>query len=174
MTELNCSVLGSNSFMETSVIEQVMGKDKFLSFDDKYIGNGAKKGSSKMGGAKGMVAADRIIPADIPNKLKEQIENTSKQTFRALGCSGVVRIDYLYDNKNDKFYVNELNTIPGSLSFYLWSPKKKEYSQLLDDMINIAVKRYKNKLKKTHIFESNILSGFNGTKGCKGFKGKLR
>ena len=80
----------------------------------------------------------------------------------------------LYIKKAKKIYVNELNTIPGSLSFYLWTPLKKEYTELLDDMINIAVKRYKKKLKKTTIFDSNILSSFNGSKGVKGMKGKLR
>ena len=175
MTELNCSVLGSSSYMETSVIEQVMGKDEILSFNDKYIGNGAKKGAGKkVSGSKGMVSADRIIPADIPEKLAKEIAETSKKAFRSLGASGVVRIDYLYYKKSKKYYVNELNTIPGSLSFYLWTPLNKEYDELLDDMINIAVKRYKKKLKKTTIFESNILEGFNGTKGVKGLKGKLR
>lgn len=174
MTELNCSVLGSNSFMQTSVIEQVMGKDEILSFNDKYIGSGAKKGAKKMGGSKGMASADRIIPADIPEKLAKEISETSKKAFRALGASGVVRIDYLYDKKAKKFYVNELNTIPGCLSFYLWMPLNKEYDELLDDMINIAVKRYKKKLKKTTIFESNILSTFDGVKGTKGLKGKIR
>lgn len=175
MTELNCSVLGSNSYMQTSSIEQVMGKDEILSFNDKYIGSGAKKGAKKFSGAsKGMVSADRVIPADIPEKLANDIADTSKKAFRALGASGVVRIDYLYDKKSKKFYVNELNTIPGCLSFYLWVPLNKEYDELLDDMINIAVKRYKKKLKKTTIFESNILEGFNGTKGTKGMKGKLR
>ena len=175
MTELNCSVLGSSSYMETSVIEQVMGKDEILSFNDKYIGKGAKKGAGKkVSGSKGMVSADRIIPADIPEKLAKEIAETSKKAFRSLGASGVVRIDYLYDKKSKKYYVNELNTIPGSLSFYLWTPLNKEYDELLDDMINIAVKRYKKKLKKTTIFESNILEGFNGTKGVKGLKGKLR
>ena len=175
MTELNCSVLGSSNYMETSAIEQVMGKDEFLSFNDKYIGSGAKKGGSKkMGASKGMVSADRVIPADIPEKLAKDIAETSKKAFRALGASGVVRIDYLYDKKSKKYYVNELNTIPGSLSFYLWTPLNKEYDELLDDMINIAVKRFKKKLKKTIIFESNILSTFGGTKGTKGMKGKLR
>ena len=175
MMELNCSVLGSNNYMQTSAIEQVMGKDEFLSFNDKYIGSGAKKGVKKMRGtSKGMVSANRVIPANIEEKLANDIAETSKKAFRALGASGVVRIDYLYDKKSKKYYVNELNTIPGSLSFYLWTPLNKEYDELLDDMINIAVKRYKKKLKKTTIFESNILSNFDGTKGTKGFKGKLR
>ena len=67
-----------------------------------------------------------------------------------------------------------MNLIRGCLSFYLWMPLNKEYDELLDDMINISVKRFKKKLKKTTIFESNILSTFDGTKGTKGMKGKLR
>ena len=174
MTELNCSVLGSNSYMETSVIEQVMGNDEILSFKDKYLASSSKKGAIKVAGSKGMVSTNRIIPANISEKLTKEIEETSKKAFRALGASGVVRIDYLYNKKSNKYYVNELNSIPGSLSFYLWIPLNKEYDELLDDMINIAVKRFKNKLKKTSKFESNILSNFNGSKGVKGFKGKLR
>ena len=175
MSELNCSVLGSSSIMQTSAIEEVMGKDEFLSFNDKYIGSGSKKGAAKkMTASKGMVSADRVIPANIPEKLAKDISETSKEVFRSLGCSGVVRIDYLYDKKAKKYYVNELNTIPGSLSFYLWTPLNKEYDELLDDMINIAVKRFKKNAKKTTIFESNILEGFNGSKGAKGFKSKLR
>lgn len=174
MTELNCSVLGSNSYMETSVIEQVMGNDEILSFKDKYLASSSKKGAIKVAGSKGMASTNRIIPANISEKLTKEIEETSKKAFRALGASGVVRIDYLYNKKSNKYYVNELNSIPGSLSFYLWTPLNKEYDELLDDMINIAVKRFKNKLKKTSKFESNILSNFNGSKGVKGFKGKLR
>lgn len=174
MTELNCSVLGSNSYMETSVIEQVMGNDEILSFKDKYLASSSKKGAIKVAGSKGMASTNRIIPANISEKLTKEIEETSKKAFRALGASGVVRIDYLYNKKSNKYYVNELNSIPGSLSFYLWTPLNKEYDELLDDMINIAVKRFKNKLKKTSKFESNILSNFTGSKGVKGFKGKLR
>ena len=74
----------------------------------------------------------------------------------------------MYDEKSKKFYVNELNTIPGCLSFYLWVPLNKEYDELLDDIINLGIKRYKNKLKKTTVFESNILSTFDGAKGIKG------
>lgn len=168
MVELNCSVLGSSSYSEASAIEQVMGKDEILSFNDKYIGNKAKKGGLKTGASKGMASASRVIPADISDKLKEEIELTSKKAFRALGASGVVRIDYLYDKKSKELYVNELNSIPGSLSFYLWTPLKKEYPELLDDLINISVKRFKKNLKKTKSFESNILSSYNGSKGIKG------
>ena len=174
MIELNCSVLGSSNYQEASVIEQVMGKDEILSFRDKYIGNGKKTSSKEAGASKGMALTNRKIPADIPDKLSNEIMETSKKAFRVLGASGVVRIDYLYNSKTKKYYLNELNSIPGSLAFYLWTPLNKEYDELLDDMINIAVKRYKKRLKKTTKFDSNILQNYNGSKGSKGLKAKIR
>ena len=97
---------------------------------------------------------------------------TSKKVIRLLNLSGVCRIDYLIDKKNNKLYINEPNTIPGSLSFYLWKPVGKKYSELLDDMITMSIKEYKNKSNKIYSFESNILSNY-GIKGLKGMKGKL-
>lgn len=167
LVELNCSVLGNSESQETSVIEQVVGKDEFLSFADKYIGSG-KKGKLK---EKGMQNTSRILPADIDNKTKEEIEKMSKEAFKVLGASGVVRIDYLMDKKSNKIYINELNTIPGSLSFYLWDKKNISYTELLNNLITIAIKKEKNKKKKTHSFDSNILESYNGSKSK--LKGKL-
>ena len=162
MTEVNCSVLGNYQSQQVGVLEEVMGADEFLSFQDKYLGGGKTEGS------KGMASTNRVIPARISDKLTEEIKDTSKRVFRALNLSGVCRIDYLIDKKKNKFYVNEPNTIPGSLSFYLWEPIGKPYSELLDDMINIAIKDFKNRSSKTYSFESNILSNCNGLKGSKG------
>lgn len=168
MVEVNCSVLGNYEHQDTSELEEVMSGEEFLTYRDKYLGN-AKGGKSK-----GMVSTNRVIPARIKTSTKKEIETISKQAFRALNLSGVCRIDYLIDKKENKVYINEPNTIPGSLSFYLWEPTGKKYSELLDDMITIAIKDYKNRSKKTYSFESNILSNFNGTKGLKGMKGKLK
>lgn len=161
MVEVNCSVLGNYENQKTSTIEEVMKVDEFLSYQDKYLGGGKKSGS------KGMASTNRIIPARIDDKLTNQIKETSKQVFKVLNLSGVCRIDYIIDKKKNKFYVNEPNTIPGSLSFYLWEPIGKPYNELLDDMINIAIKDYKNRSKKTYSFESNILNNCNGLKGVK-------
>lgn len=169
LVEVNCSVLGNYEYQETSEIEEVMSTEEFLTYADKYIG-----GSKKTGASKGMASARRIIPARIDEKLQKQVKELSKKTFRALNLGGVCRIDFLIDSKNDKVYVNEPNTIPGSLSFYLWEPINKNYTTLLDDMITLAIKRYKSNSKKTHSFETNILSNFSGTKGSKGVKGKLK
>ncbi len=167
LVEVNCSVFGNYSNQETSVIEEVTSDEEFLTFSDKYIGG--SKGKLR-GNSKGMINASRIIPARISKELTKQIEDTSKKVFRTLNLSGVCRVDYLIDKKTNKFYINEPNTIPGSLAFYLWEPTGKKYSELLDDMITLSIKEYKNKSKKTYSFESNILSNV----GVKGFKGKLK
>lgn len=179
LMEVNISVLGNYENQQVSAIEQVMPTKDFLTYEDKYIGSSKVKG--KLGGkfksSKGMVSASRIIPAPLKNEMKEEIEAVAINAFKALGSSGVVRIDFLVDNKNNKIYINEINNIPGSLSFYLWEPIGKEYTELLDDMINIGIRDYKKRIAKTHSFETNILKGFTelgGLKGMKGSKGKLR
>ena len=167
MTEVNCSVLGNYEYQTTSAIEEVMSTKEFLTYQDKYVGSSKTKG---MKGSKGMAGAKRIIPARITKEQKQEIEELSKKVFKALNLSGVCRIDYMIDTKQNKIYVNEPNTIPRSLSFYLWEPIGKEYKQLLDEMITLAIKDYKNRTKKTFSFETNILSSFSGTKGLKGLK----
>ena len=164
LVEVNCSVFGNYSHQETSVIEEVTSDEEFLTFADKYINGGKKKGSSK-----GMASASRIIPARISKELENKIKETSKLAFKALNLSGVCRIDYLIDKKTNKFYINEPNTIPGSLSFYLWEPAGKKYMDLLDELITLAIKDYKNRARKIYSFESNILSNY-GIKGSKGLK----
>ena len=167
LVEVNCSVLGDYKYQETSALEEVLSDNELLTFADKYIGG--SKGKLKGGnGSKGMAQASRIIPARIDKKVTDEINNIAKKAFKVLNLSGVVRIDFLIDKKAKKVYINEPNTIPGSLSFYLWEPVGKGYKNLLTDMINIAVKNYKNKNKKTYSFDSNILSGYNGLKGAKG------
>lgn len=165
MVEVNCSVLGNYESQQVGVLEEVMGTDEILSYQDKYLGQGKTKGST---GSKGMVSASRIIPARLSDKMTEDIKETSKKVFRTLNLGGVCRIDYLIDKKHNKFYVNEPNTIPGSLSFYLWEPVGKSYPKLLDEMINIAIKDFKNRNSKTYSFDTNILNNCNGLKGSKG------
>ena len=166
LLEVNCSVFGNYSHQETSAIEEVTSDDEILTFQDKYIGG--SKGKLK-GGSKGMASASRIIPARISNELENKIKETSKVVFKSLNLSGVCRIDYLIDKKTNKYYVNEPNTIPGSLAFYLWEPIGKKYEDLLDEMITLSIKDYRNKSKKIYSFESNILSNI-GLKGIKGSK----
>ena len=167
LVEVNASVLGSYEYMKVSPLEEVMGLDEILSYTDKYLAGG----KNKTGGSKGMASTSRIIPARISKDLTEKIQNTAKDVFKTLNLSGVCRIDFLIDSKSNKYYVNEPNTIPGSLAFYLWKEAGLEYTDLLEEMIKVAIKEYKNTGKKVRSFETNILEGFNGSKGCKGAKG---
>jgi len=167
LIEVNCSVLGNYEFQEASELEEVMGVDEFLSYRDKYLGSGSKKSGTK-GKSSGMASTNRVIPARIDDDMTIEIKELSRKAFKVLNASGVVRIDYLVDKKAKKVYINEVNTIPGSLSFYLWEATNKPYRQLLDDMISLAIRSYKRKKRKVFTFESNILSNFNGLKGSKG------
>jgi len=162
LIEVNASVLGNYEYQRVSELEEVMGSDEILSFEDKYLSNSKTKGYSK-----GMASVSRIIPARISTTLTDDIKETSKNVFKLLNMSGVCRIDYLIDSKTKKYYVNEPNTIPGSLAFYLWKENNMEYKDLLDEMISISIKNYKKRHKKIMSFDSNILSGYNGSKGVK-------
>lgn len=165
LVEVNISVLGNYQKQSLSVIEEVGSGNTFLTYEDKYIGG--KKGPSK-----GMASAKRIIPARISEKLEKEVSDIAIKAFKSLNSAGVVRIDFLIDSKNEKVYANEINSIPGSLSFYLWDKTDKDYQELLDDILNIGIRTYKNKGTKIHSFDTNILSNFekSGVKGVKGIK----
>ncbi|MDP4119857.1 MAG: D-alanine--D-alanine ligase family protein [Bacillota bacterium] len=156
LKEINCSVLGDCETAEASECEEPINTDEILSYEDKYIGGGKTKGTD---GAKGMSGAKRKLPADISSEMREEIRTLAVKTFQALGCNGVARIDFMIDNDNGKLYVNEINTIPGSLSFYLWEPMGVSYTELLDRMIKLALKRKRETENIHYSFKTNVLSG---------------
>lgn len=162
LIEVNCSVLGNYQHQDVGVIEQVISKNDILTFSDKYEGNGKKNGASK-----GMVNTDRIIPARISDELTKKVEKYAKKAFKALNLSGVCRIDFLINSKTNDVFVNEPNIIPGSLAFYLWEPIGKKYSELLDELIQLGIREYKDKSKKVCHFETNILKDFKKGNGVK-------
>lgn len=163
--EVNCSVVGDPDFCEASTLEEPFMNDEILSYEDKYMSN------SKSSGSKGMASLMRKIPAELPDAKNEEIKELAKKVFKALGASGVVRIDFIIDTDTDKVYVNEVNTIPGSLSFYLWEASKLPYSELLDKLISLAFRRNRNRENLTFTIDTNILSGVSfGAKGAKGSK----
>lgn len=170
MTEINCSVLGDYEHVEASVCEQVLGSDEFLSYEDKYTGSGGSKDGEA---SKGMQSTNRIIPAEISDEKTEEVKTLAKQAFQMLGCSGVSRIDFIIDNDDDRVYINEINTIPGSLSFYLWEPAGKPYPQLTDELIQLALKRERERSRLMFSIDSNLFSlqSGNGSKGSKNSKG---
>lgn len=163
LTEINCAVLGNYEKMITSEIEEVLKEDEILSYNDKYIG------SSKCGSSKGIASTRRIMPARINKEDRETIIELSKKVFKVLNNSGVARIDYLIDKKKNKIFVNEINTIPGSLSYYLFEPIQISYPELLETLITTAIKDFKRKSKMTVSFETNILKNYKNS-GLKGIK----
>ncbi|MBE6856740.1 MAG: D-alanine--D-alanine ligase [Ruminococcus sp.] len=164
LKEINCSVVGDSESAEASVLEEPVQCDEILSYKDKYVA-GDKTG----GGSKGMATLKRKIPAEITAEQDEYIRKIAVDAFRYLGCCGVTRIDFMIDMETDKVYLNEINTIPGSLSFYLWEPKGVKYTQLLERMISLALKRARKNEKISYSFDTNILS-MGGSFGAKGSK----
>ena len=116
-----------------------------------------------------MATLKRKIPAEITPAQEEFIRKTAVEAFRYLKCGGVSRIDFMIDMETDKIYINEINTIPGSLSFYLWEPKGVKYTELLDKLINLSLKRYRKNSRISYSFDTNILS-MGGSFGAKGSK----
>lgn len=164
LKEINCSVLGDYEEAKASECEEPVKTDEILSYKDKYISGGGKKS-----GSKSMNAGVLKLPADITKEQKETIQKLALKTFKVLGASGVIRIDFIIDQDDGKIYVNEPNTIPGSLSFHLWRATGLEYSDMLDKVIDLALKRHREEENLTFSFDTNILSGYT-TGGLKGSK----
>ena len=171
MREINCSVVGDSYSCVASVLEEVssVSQDELLSFSDKYLGGGK---SSKSQGSKGMASTARIVPAPLTDEQTRLVQQLAKETFRVLGTSGVCRIDFLMDADTKKVYVNEINTIPGSLAFYLWQAAGVSFSELMDKLVELALDRDRRRSKMTFSYETNILSNFSASsaKGSKGSK----
>lgn len=163
LKEINCSVLGDADEHESSVCEEPVKSGDFLSYEDKYMG-GTKTEA-------GMQASKKRIPADLPEEVCEEIRRIAGETFRVLSCHGVSRVDVMIDEADGRIYVNEINTIPGSLSYYLWEASGIGFTQLTDRLIQLALKRKRLADRKTFSYDSNIFALGGGVKGAKGTKG---
>lgn len=159
LKEINCSVLGDADDHQSSVCEEPIKTGDFLSYEDKYMG-GSKTNQ-------GMQASQKRIPADLPEDMSEKIRNLAAETFRVLSCHGVSRIDVMIDEKDNSVYVNEINTIPGSLSFYLWEATGISFTDLMSKLVELALKRKRITDRKTFTYDKNIFALGGGTKGLK-------
>jgi D-alanine-D-alanine ligase len=147
--EINCAVIGRPGVEpRASVCEQPVAAESFLSFEDKYM-SGTK--------SEGMKGAQRLIPAPLPDEMTAQVRELSKRAFTAFGCAGVTRVDFLIDSEQ-RIYVNELNTIPGSFSFYLWEPAGLPFADLMDELLDFALAEQREKLRTTTVFDTNLLA----------------
>ena len=171
LREINCAVLGDETEAIASECEEPLTSGVILSYEDKYVNGGGKKGgkggmkssaaaagSAKGSQGSGMANLSRKIPADITKEKREEIRELAVKAFKALGCNGVSRIDFMIDEDSGALYFNEINPIPGSLSFYLWEPTGMPYTELLDRIIELALKRARQEDAITYKFDTNILS----------------
>lgn len=154
--EVNISVMGNDPY-QTSVTERPVSSTEILSFEDKYIGGGKTKG---------MASLKREMPAPIGKKLTEQIEEEAVKLFRAMGGRGIARLDFMVNKKGELIF-NEINTMPGSLAFYLWKEKGVSFTELVKKLVSLAEEEWSRKQAYVTSFESNILAGF-AKRGVKG------
>ena len=172
MIELNCSVLGDSYKAKPSVLEQVGhgSANELLDFRDKYQGGGAKKTGNEE--SQGMASAARIVPAPIPDDKTEEIRDLACKIFRTLGAAGVCRIDFMMNSETGEIYANEINTIPGSLAFYLWEATGMRFAELMDELIRLALDRARRKERMTFSYDTNLLETYSesSAKGAKGAK----
>jgi D-alanine-D-alanine ligase len=150
--ELNCSVLGIEDDIKISECERPAAWHEFLTFEDKYLGGGTTGkaggkgvkgggGNGKAGGGGGKIGMQslrREFPARVGEALRGRVREAAGQVFRAINAKGVVRVDFLVDKKSETVYINEVNTIPGSLSFYLWEREGVDFTHLIDRLVYFA------------------------------------
>lgn len=166
LREINCAVLGDANEAVASECEEPLNATDILSYEDKYLCDGKSSGSSK-----GMVSLARKIPADITMEQRNTIQSMAVKAFQAIGGNGVARIDFMIDKDDGTIYLNEINTIPGSMSFYLWESSGISYSQLIEKLIKLGLKRAREEANIVFSFDTNVLNKCNigGSKS-----GKLR
>lgn len=173
LREINCSVIGDVRKARASVLEEPLTGEELLSFQEKYMRNDGNAGS-KSGGTKepqssaGMASLDRIIPAPLSDAKTKEIQSLAVRVFQLFECAGVARIDFLMNSLTEEVYFNEINTIPGSFSFYLWEPSGIPFPQLVSELIQMAFRKQKEKMKYVRTYDTNLLAmRASGTKGGK-------
>lgn len=165
LVEINCSVLGTVQDLKISVCERPLGQDETLSFEDKY--------QSDNGSQKGMASADREIPADISDELTQKIQSLSEKIFKLFRASGIARLDFLINGRTEELYFNEINSIPGSFSFYLWEESGMNMRELMLKLIDIATEQHQKKVGRIRSYNTNLLNK-KAVRGLKGLKGSQK
>lgn len=151
LRELNIAVLGDIYKAEVSEIEETLSAGPILSFDDKYL----KEDGTKIAGIEGQ---NRVLPAELTETQASDIRNYALDAFYCMNGKGLWRFDFLLDEDTGKIYLNEVNTIPGSLAYYLWEPKGFSLEDLLERLIRIALKEKQRNADKVTSFRNNLLA----------------
>lgn len=154
IAEINCSVLGNSSNLKVSVCEQPVKNQDVLTYEDKYL---------KGGKVKGMAGLSRLVPAPISEILTKKIQETAMKAFRAVDAAGVARVDFMVRPDTEDFWLTEINTLPGSLSFYLWEKTGLSFSDLLDKLIELGFERHKERQSLMTSYNSDLISKTSGS-----------
>jgi D-alanine-D-alanine ligase len=155
LMDVTCCVIGNDNPIP-SLIQESAFQSEFFSYEDKYL----KDGGAQTGNAQKSI----IIPARLDAKTTKEIQNAATRIYAQLGCSGIARVDFLYDKKIKKWYANEINTLPGTLYHHLWKKTGIEFLDLLEKLIGYAEEKYRTKKNITYTFESSILTKTSSTK----------
>ena len=142
-TEINCAAYRKiNGEVKVSECERPVGREKFLSFGDKYQ------------------TGTRVFPADISKEASDKIKSVTERAYNELLLDGVVRIDYFLVGED--LYINEINTVPGSLAYYLFGQTLRDFTTMLDELITAAIKKgaFESTTQKT--YKSGILNMSGG------------
>ena len=158
--EVNCSVIGFGDDFQASTLEQPVSWDEFLSYEDKYLR-----------GSEGMKSAERIIPAPLSAELTRYIQHLSIEAFKAVDGRGIARIDFLARPERDELYLNEINTMPGSLAFYLWREDGYSQTDLVQRLVQLALDAHADKRRNMYDYQTNLVA-VASRRGVKGSKGK--
>lgn len=161
LMDITCCLIG-NDEPKTSLLQESVFQSEFFSYEDKYL----KEGGAQTGNATKSI----IIPARLDHKTTKEIQNTAIKIYKLFGCSGIARVDFLYNKKTKKWFANEINTLPGTLYHHLWKKSGIEFEELLEKLISYALEKYQNKKSITYTFDSNILTQASSSKlSLKGF-----
>ncbi|MCX6797379.1 MAG: D-alanine--D-alanine ligase [Candidatus Doudnabacteria bacterium] len=153
--DVTCCVIGNEELTASLLQESLYSADLF-DFEEKYL----KDGGAQTGKAQNSL----IIPARLDEQVTSIIQETAKQVYKALGCSGIARVDFLLDKQTKQFYANEVNPLPGTLYHHLWKASGIELPGLLEKLINFAEEKYKQKREINFTFESSLLKSLNSAK----------
>jgi len=159
LIEVTLPVIGNHDLTPAYLEQPLLQAEDFFDFDTKYMGNGKKMGGAKSGGKRGAQGYSKI-PADIPEDLYKKAEDVGLGVYRALGCSGIARIDMLIDSKTKNVYFNEANPLPGSLYAHNWQQKGISNVELVTRLVHLAEARYQERQKLSTAFSTNFLKQF--------------
>ena len=157
--EVNCSVLGGLGETRASVCERPVPWEEFLTFSDKYL-----RGDKGVKAPEGMAGAQREIPARISEALTGRIQENAQRAFRAVDAAGVARIDSFVEPDTERTWVMEINTTPGSFAFYLWEASGVSFEDLLDELIETALRIHAARSELVFSFDSGMLERARGAK----------